>query len=154
LSEWTIERAFKLALNMEEESIELYTSTQDKVLNQSSRVLLQKLVKDEETHKKKILEAMKDPAKVREIGSFGTKIQDLKIVNYLEDVSLSSDADYQEILIYAAKREKATHDFYVELAEKYRGNQIGKLFANLAREELKHKYLLEQEYDDVILKWM
>lgn len=154
MSELTLETALKLALTMEEESIELYTSAQDKVLNPSSEGFLKDLVKEEEKHKNKILEAMQDPEKVKEIGSFETKIQDLKIVDYLKDVSLSPDADYQQILIYAGKREKATHDFYMELAKKYRGKQIGKMFAKLAREELKHKYKLEQEYDNVILEWM
>jgi len=154
LSEWTLERALKLALNIEEESIRLYTSAQGKVLNSSSVEFLKHLAKEEEKHKNKILEAMRYLEKVEEIGHFETKIQDLKIVDYLEDVSLSPEADYQQILIYAGKREKATHDFYIELARKYKGKQIGKMFAKLAQEELNHKYRLEQEYDDVILKYM
>lgn len=154
MSEWTLERALKLALNIEEESIRLYTSAQGKVLNSSSVEFLKHLAKEEEKHKNKILEAMRYLEKVEEIGHFETKIQDLKIVDYLEDVSLSPEADYQQILIYAGKREKATHDFYIELARKYKGKQIGKMFAKLAQEELNHKYRLEQEYDDVILKYM
>jgi len=154
LSEWTLESALKLALNIEEESIRLYTSAQGKVLNSSSVEFLKHLAKEEEKHKNKILEAMRYLEKVEEIGHFETKIQDLKVVDYLEDVSLSPEADYQQILIYAGKREKATHDFYIELARKYKGKQIGKMFAKLAQEELNHKYRLEQEYDDVILKYM
>ena len=150
----SVEEALKFALNMEEESIELYTSAQEKVTNPGSKIMLKELVKDENDHKKKILEAMKDPAKIAEIGSFEDKIPDLKIVDYLEDVSLSPDADYQQILIYAGKREKATHDFYLELAKKLLDKQIGQIFSKLAREELKHKYKLELEYDDVILRWM
>jgi rubrerythrin len=154
LSEWTLERALKLALNMEEESIKLYTSAQNRVVNPGSMEFLKELVKEEEKHKNRILEAMKDQEKVKEIGSYETKIQDLKIVDYLEDVSLSPEAGYQEILIYAGKREKATHDFYMELARTYNDEEIGRMFAKLAHEELKHKYRLEQEYDDVILKHM
>jgi rubrerythrin len=154
LSEWTLEKALKLALNMEEESIKLYTSAQNKVVNPGSTKLLKELVKEEEKHKSKILEAMRDQEKVKEIGSYEVKIQDLKIVDYLKDVSLSSEADYQEILIYAGKREKATHDFYMELARRYNNEEIGRMFAKLAHEELKHKYRLEREYDDVILKYM
>jgi len=154
LSEWTLEKALKLALSMEEESIKLYTSAQNKVVNSGSMELLKELVKEEEKHKSKILEAMRDQEKVKEIGSYEAKIQDLKIVDYLKDVSLSPEAGYQEILIYAGKREKTTHDLYMELARRYSGEEIGKMFAKLAHEELKHKYRLEQEYDDVILKYM
>jgi rubrerythrin len=154
LSEWTLEKALKLALSMEEESIKLYTSAQNKVVNSGSMELLKELVKEEEKHKSKILEAMRDQEKVKEIGSYEAKIQDLKIVDYLKDVSLSPEAGYQEILIYAGKREKTTHDLYMELARRYSGEEIGRMFAKLAHEELKHKYRLEQEYDDVILKYM
>ena len=154
MSEWTLEKALKLALSMEEESIKLYTSAQNKVVNSGSMELLKELVKEEEKHKSKILEAMRDQEKVKEIGSYEAKIQDLKIVDYLKDVSLSPEAGYQEILIYAGKREKTTHDLYMELARRYSGEEIGRMFAKLAHEELKHKYRLEQEYDDVILKYM
>ena len=154
LSELTLERVLKLALNMEEQSIKIYTSAQNKASNPSSEVLLKELVKEEEKHKSKILTAIRDPEKVKEIGSLGTKIYDLKIVDYLKDVDLAPDADYQQILIYAGKREKETHDLYMGLAKKYRNKQIGKMFAQLAEEELKHKYKLEKEYDDVVLKWM
>jgi len=139
---------------MEEESIRLYTSAQSKVLTRSSMEFLKHLVKEEEKHKNKILEAMKHLEKAEEIGHFETEIQDLKIVDYLEDVSLSPEADYQQILIYAGKREKATHDFYVELARNCRGKQIEKMFAKLAQEELNHKYRLEREYDEPMLKHM
>lgn len=152
MSESTLEKALKLALTMEEESIQLYTSAQDKVLNPSSKVFLKELVKEEKKHKEKIIEALRDPERINEIGS--SKVQDLMIVDWLKDVPLSPEADYQQILIYAGKREKATYDFYMELADKYGDKQIGKMFRTLAQEELKHKNRLEKEYDDVILKEM
>ena len=89
-----------------------------------------------------------------ELGASKTETQDLKIVDYLEDVPLSPDADYQQMLVYAGKREKAAYDFYMQIAEKHKGKQIGKMFTQLAQEELKHKQRLELEYDDVILKQM
>jgi len=149
-----LEGTLKFALTREEESIKLYTSAQKKVLNPGSSKFLKELAEEEKTHKNKILEAMKDPKKIKEIGTLETKIQDLKIVDYLEDVTLSPEADYQQILIYAAKKEKTTHDLYMELAERYKEKHIGKMFAKLAQEELKHKYRLEKEYDEVILKYM
>ena len=104
MSDFTLRKALRLALTMEEQSIKLYTSAQDTVLHLSSKMFLKELVEEEEKHKNKILDAMRDPEKVKEIGPLETKIQDLKIVDYLKDVSLSPDADYQQILIYAGKR--------------------------------------------------
>lgn len=154
MSECTLERALELALSKEKESIKLYTAAQEKALTPSSIGLLKELVEEEKKHRNKILDAIGDVEKAKEIGSFESKTTDLKIVDYLEDVSLSPEADYQQILIYAGKREKATHDFYMELAQSYKGEEIGEMFAKLAQEELKHKYELEREYDDVILKYM
>ena len=154
MSGWTLRKALELALSMERKSIELYTSAQTKALSSSSIRLLKELVREEQKHRNKIQEAMKDPKKTKEIGQPVTKIQDLKIVDYLEDTTLSPEADYQQILIYAGKREKETHDLYIELAGRYRGRQIGKMFVQLAEEELKHKHRLEKEYDDTVLKYM
>ena len=60
MPELTLERALKLALNMEEQSIKIYTSAQNKVSSPSSKVLLKELVKEEEKHKDKILKAMRE----------------------------------------------------------------------------------------------
>jgi rubrerythrin len=151
---WTLEKTLDLALNMEEQSIRLYTSAQVKAFSPGSKQILKKLVKEERKHKNKILEAQKNPEKVEKIGLSDTNIDDLKIVDFLEDVTLSPDAGYQQILIYAGKREKTAHDFYIWLAKQYPNNNIGTVFTGLAQEELKHKYMLEREYDDLILKQM
>ena len=144
----------RLALKRERASIRLYTAAQDKVLNRSSKELLKEFIIEEEKHKSKILEILKQKEKAEELGAPETNIQDLKIVDYLEDVPLSPDADYQQMLVYAGKREKAAYDFYKQIAGKHKSTQIGKTFTQLAQEELRHKQRLEQEYDDIILKQM
>jgi rubrerythrin len=151
MSEWTMEKAMDRAVAMEEESIQLYTDAQDKVVNPGSKQFLKELVAEEEKHRSNILAAKEDPSKIEEIGSLSTPVQDLKISDGLVATTLSPEASYQEILIYAAKREKETHDFYMQLVRSYRESQVGKMFAAFAQEELRHKYLLEKEYDDVIL---
>jgi len=151
MSNWTMEKAMDRAVAMEEESIQLYTDAQDKVVNPGSKQFLKELVAEEEKHRRNILAAKEDPSKIEEIGSLSTPVQDLKISDGLVATTLSPEASYQEILIYAAKREKETHDFYMQLARSYRESQVGKMFAAFAQEELRHKYLLEKEYDDVIL---
>lgn len=154
-TDWTLERVLNLALRKEEESIQLYKSAQEKVKKYpASKELLQELVKIEEKHRDKILEMIQNPAKLKDIEKIETKIQDLKIVDYLEDVPLSPDANYQQILIFAGKREKTAHDFYMWLVKRYHGTKISDLFNQLAHEELKHKLQLEKEYDDTIFKEM
>ena len=139
------------ALKIEEQSIALYTMAREKAETPSAKKFLAELVGEEVKHKEKISAAMEDREKISEIGSRMERIQDLKIVDFMKDTTLSPDADYQRILIYAAKREKATYEYYQSLAGGLEGTEIGELFKKLALEELKHKNKLETEYDDYLL---
>ena len=154
MSEWTLGRALDLAIMMEEQSIQLYTTTQSMVSNPGSKTLLKELVEMEKIHKESLQEAKENPEKVSEIGSLDYKIYDLGIAETTSEAKLSPNADYQEILLYAAQREKSTHDYYIDLATRFRGKQIGSMFEAFAQEELKHKYLLEKEYDEFVLQDM
>jgi len=153
MSKWSIDEILDLAILMEDQSIQIYTSAQDKVVNPGSKEMLKTLVIEEKGHKKRLLN-IKEKVKHLEKFSSTEKIQDLKISDLLVKESLSAESGYQEILIFAAKREKETHDMYVNLAKKYKGSGIENTFLMLAQEELKHKYLLEKEYDDNVLIWM
>jgi len=124
---------------------------QRKVNYSSSKKFLQELAQEELKHKEKLLAIMENKEKLSELGTHA-KVQDLKIVDTMKATTLSEDADYQRILVYAAKREKATHDYYNSLAQGLEGTEVGKLFSKLAQEELTHKNRLEREYDDYILK--
>ncbi|MBS7630472.1 ferritin family protein [Candidatus Bathyarchaeota archaeon] len=153
MSKWSLDEILDLAILMEDQSIQIYTSAQDKVVNPGSKEMLKTLVIEEKGHKKRLLE-IKEKAKLLEKFSSIEKIQDLKIADDLVKESLSAESGYQEILVFAAKREKETHDMYINLAKKYKGSGIENTFMMLAQEELKHKYLLEKEYDDNVLIWM
>ena len=139
------------ALKIEEQSIALYTMAQEKAKTPSAKKFLSELVGEEVKHKNKILAVMRDEQKISEIGSRMKQVQDLKIVDFMKDTTLSSDADYPRILIYAAKREKATYEYYQSLAGGLEGTETGELFKRLALEELKHKNKLETEYDEYLL---
>jgi rubrerythrin len=151
LSELDWKAILEAALKTEEQSISLYTMALEKAEYPSSKVFLKELVEEERGHKKKIEAIMKDEKKLSELGFHDREIQDLKIVDLLEDIHLSEGADYEAILVYAAKREKSTYDYYKTLALGFGGTKMGELFAKLAAEELKHKNNLEKEYDDCIL---
>ncbi len=150
------ERDFKaileFAVKKEEQSHALYMMAQKKVDYQSSRKLLKELAQEELKHKEKLLAILADEKKIPTLGKRTEKIQDLKIVDAMKDTTLTEDADYQRILVFAAKREKLTHDYYASLAKSLEGTEIGTLFDKLAYEELTHKNRLEREYDEYILK--
>jgi len=151
LSELNWKVIIEAAVKVEEQSIALYTMALENAKYPSSKVFLKQLVEEEMGHKKKLLAIMNDETKLSELGSHGGAVQDLKIVDILEDTPLSEGADYEAILVYAAKREKSTYDYYKTLALGLRGTEMGELFSKLAQEELSHKNKLEKEYDDCVL---
>jgi len=139
------------AVKVEEQSIALYSMALENAKYPSSKVFLKQLVAEEKGHKNKLEAIMKDETKISELGSHGGAVQDLKIVDMMDDTPLSSGADYEAILVYAAKREKTSYDYYRTLALGLKGTKMGEMFSKLAQEELSHKNKLEKEYDDCVL---
>jgi rubrerythrin len=148
------------AIRIEEESYALYTRAQGMAKLPSSKILLRELAEAELNHKQKLIAIKEGSASVywagvSELGSETGEIEDLKIVDYMQDTTLSEDAGYTAILIYAAKREKITYEHYRSLAEGPFARyfpQAGELFSKLAEEELIHKNKIEREYDERVLK--
>ncbi|MFQ6068621.1 MAG: ferritin family protein [Candidatus Bathyarchaeia archaeon] len=142
----------KTAVKIEEQSYALYTLAQERVNYPSSKKFLKELAQEELKHKEKLLAIIENQEKISELGFLTSKIQDLKIVEVMNDTMLSKDVHYQGILVYAAKREKSTYDYYNSLALGLKDTEVGNLFSKLAQEELLHKNRLEREYDEYVLK--
>ena len=153
IENWTIEKALEIGAEMELESYTLYTETAAKAKYPGAKKLLEEIAEDEKRHREYFLKGLEDPANIK-MRTLKEDIPDLKITDQLVKVPLDPMADYPQILIFAAQREKATHDFYVQVARKFKDSEMGKMFNNFATEELRHKYLLEKEYDDVVLAEM
>jgi rubrerythrin len=152
MAKFTIEKILETAIEIEEQSYALYTTAQSKAKYPSSKEFLKELAKEELKHKEKLSNMKNNKKELANLGKHEKKIQNLKIVDYMEDTPLSPDADYAAILVYAAKREKSTHEYYNSLAVGLEGTDAGETFSRLAEEELKHKNKLETEYDEHFLK--
>lgn len=150
MSEQNWKAIIEAAVKVEDQSIAMYTMALENAKYPSSKVFLKELVEEEKHHKENLEVILKDRSKISQLGS-GDAVQDLKIVDMLEDTPLSDGADYEAILVYAAKREKSTYDYYRTLALGLRGTDVGELFSKLAQEELGHKNKLEREYDECVL---
>lgn len=148
----TLKAVLEAAVKIEEQSYALYALAQGKVNYPSSKKFLKELAQEEVKHKEKLLAIMENKEKLSELGLHTGKVQDLKIVDAMKDTTLSEDADYQRILVFAAKREKSTYEYYNLLAAGLEGTEVGDLFSKLAGEEVKHKNRLEKEYDEYLMK--
>ncbi len=78
------------------------------------------------------------------------QVTDLKIVDYLVDITPTPEMDYQEALIVAMRREKASFKLYNDLAAMAQDDRLRDTFLALAQEEAKHKLRLETEYEKEI----
>jgi rubrerythrin len=105
------------------------------------------LANQERMHKRK-LESI-DRARVS--GASIVKVPDLKIADYMDDVTITADMGYQDILVVAMKREEKSHNLYTTLASNTDDAELTKLFQLLAAEEAGHKLALEKEYDEHVL---
>lgn len=147
-----LQRILRTAIQREIDAFSMYSNAAAVVETAHIRDLLNDLAKQEQGHRAR-LEAFLagDMAKTLSKRQ-AKKIVDLKITDYLVEEPLGPDADFQNVLIVAGKREKASHDLYESLAEVAEDADAAKLFAFLAAEELTHKRRVEVLYDEIVYK--
>ncbi|MEW6443123.1 MAG: ferritin family protein [bacterium] len=139
----------QFAVTKEQEAFELYRKMAAATESASGKILFKELADMERGHKSKLERLDRDYFASRKI----KQVMDLKIADYLVDVELKPDSSYQDILLYAAKREKAAFDLYLDLSRVYISTpEIKKIFEVLAQEEAYHKLKLEREYDENVYK--
>ena len=95
------------------------------------------------------MKGLENPENI-DVRTLDESVPDLQITDKLVNVPLDQKADLPQILKFAAQREAATYDFYIQIASKFKGTGWGKMFHNFALEELNHKKLLEEEYDEIM----
>jgi rubrerythrin len=139
------DEVMKFAIDKEQEAVDLYSNLARRTRNSGGKAMFTELADMEMGHKAKLEKLDLKYFSTRKLES----PQNLKISDYLVDVQLSPESSYQDILLYAAKRERAAFDLYTDLSQLYAGTpQIRKMFQVLAQEEALHKLKLEREYDD------
>ena len=145
----TYNEIIAFAIDKEQEAVELYSDLAGRAQSPSGKILFKELADMEKGHKTKL-----EKLDVAYFRSQELKApEDLKIADYLVDVELTPEATYQDIVLFAAKREKAAFDLYTDLARIYVSiPDIKKIFDVLAQEEAYHKLKLEREYDEVVYK--
>ncbi|HSA95987.1 MAG TPA: ferritin family protein [Acidobacteriota bacterium] len=102
----------------------------------------------EEEHRR-LLEGLTE-ATLRGLGPALTA--DLHIVDTLADEKLADDMTIQELLIFAARKEKKAAELYESLARAGEGAKLKDLFLFLAGQEREHKLKLETEYEKLLLQ--
>lgn len=144
----TTDEILDFAIQNEQNAVDLYTSLAEKTKSPAARSEFVQFANEERGHRVK-LEKVKSGRKLLGMDS---KVQDLKIADYTVDVVLGDDPDYQNILLFAMKQEKAAFRLYSDLAGMAPDADLKAMLLDLAQEEAKHKLRFEIEYDDNVLK--
>jgi len=74
---------------------------------------------------------------------------DYKITEHFERPALSPGMELKDVFLFAAEREKASHEFYLCLAELHPAGRVRNLLEGLAAQELDHKSKVEAFYTEV-----
>lgn len=147
----TVETILREAIQGEIQSYELYTNAVELVQAEHIKGLLRDLAQEEVGHRV-ILEKMlaapeKIQGQVRAVQA--ATIEDYKIADHLVGRPLGPDSTFQDVCIFAAKKEKQSHELYLDLAAQNTG-EIRDLLEAMAKDELRHKNLVEGWYEEVV----
>jgi rubrerythrin len=143
----SVDEILDFAIEKEEESAQFYTDLASKAEHWTMGKVFEDFAREEVKHKEKLL-AVKGG---KLLAPAVEKVKDLKIADYLVDVSPTPELDYQQALILAMKKEKASFRLYSDLAATTDDNSLKATLLSLAQEEARHKLRLEVEYDEHFL---
>ncbi len=148
----SIEAVLERAIQLEVEAAALYTKAAATVQNEPVRKRLEEMAIQEQHHKSKLEDVRAGNVRWAIRRSKAEPVTDLRLSDHLVSGELAPDADYQDVLLFAAQREKTAHEFYKAMAEMVEDKLTQSLFEMLADEELRHKYVLEKTYEEVVYK--
>ncbi len=136
------------AIEREKDAVQFYIQLQAEVKFQAQKEMLKELENMERGH----IVVLNN---IRERGMGKIKVQevtDLHISDYIADAEPSANMTYQDVLIVAMKREEAAMKLYTDMASRFPGTELEKLFKKIAAEESGHKLKFETLYDEYILR--
>lgn len=143
-----VDEILDFAIDGEQSAVDLYTGLAAEAKNPTIKKAFEEYANEERGHKAKLEEVK---AGKRMMMASDKPVQDLKIADYTVEEEPGPDADYQTVLIFAMKKEKAAFKLYTDLAGRVDDAGVRDLLLGLAQEEAKHKLRFEIEYDDNIL---
>jgi rubrerythrin len=146
----TIESILKRAIELEEEAYNLYSNAAVDAGSDPIRDRLLELARVELGHKAKLQDIAAGNLRWVIRRSKAQPVTDLRLSDHLVGGSLDPDADFQDVLLFAAGRERSAHEFYTAMGDLVDDPLHKSLFEMLAAEELRHKYLIEKTYEEVV----
>jgi rubrerythrin len=136
------------AIEGEKAAAQGYVDLAAQAKSESARAFLLELWAEELQHAR-LLQGL-DPAALPAIGPGG--LTDMRISDYVVDEPLGEEPSFQDLLIFAARKEAKAIALYSALSAQAADPGQKKLFEFLAGQERTHKLRLEQEYEKYVLR--
>jgi rubrerythrin len=144
----SIDEILDFAINAEQEAVDFYNQLAENSKTEDMRHVFTSFAQEEISHKARL-------TTIKQEGSYKAEqkeIADLKISNYVVDITPTPDMTYQDALVLAMNKEKAAFKLYYDLAKVASNTEMRDIFLSLAQEESKHKLRFEIEYDEYVLR--
>ena len=147
----TIEQILREAIQGEADAYELYTRAVELVRAEHIKELLGELAQEELGHKVALDKMLADPGRINgQVAALQqADIVDYKIADHLVARPLGPDSTFQDVCIFAAQKEQESHQLYRDLASQNTG-EIADLLEAMAKDELRHKNLVEGWYEEIV----
>jgi rubrerythrin len=147
----TIEEILREAIQNEVESYELYTAAVALVEAKHIKQLLRELAQEELGHRTALEKMLAKPEQLpRQVAKLqATPVEDYKIADHLVSGPLGPHSTFQDVCIFASKKEQRSYELYRGLAAQSTG-EARDLLQAMAKDELRHKNLVEGWYEEVV----
>lgn len=136
------------AIAREEDAVDAYGSMAQKAKNPGLKELLLELEEEEKNHKR----LLQDISQEKIAALKPEKVIDLKISDYLVEEPPGSEMNFQDLLIFAAKKEQKAVELYGRMADSTDDVDLKKLFLFMVEQEKAHKFKLEVKYEEHVLE--
>ena len=143
----TLKEILEKAIEKEVDSRLLYVSLSQKANDQTAKVAFQELAQQEQGHQNLLERYLR--GELKEGALSRGQVIDYKIAEQLDQPELSLDMKLQDVFLLAANHEKASHEFYLSLAQIHPAGEVKRLLEELAAQELEHKQRVEFLYTEV-----
>jgi rubrerythrin len=147
----TIEGILQDAIQSEIEAHRLYSDAVALVQAEHVKDALRELADEELGHKAALEKMLADPAKMRYdvIKMQETLVEDYKIGDHLIVRPLDPDSTFQDVCIFASRKERESYELYRDMAQQNEG-EVRALLEAMAKDELRHKNLVEGWYEEIV----
>lgn len=143
---YTFDAAVEMAIKMEDEGFRNYLSAIRQLTNKGARELLRENALDELNHKHQLEKALLD-GRMEGGDALEQTIPTMRLDYVFKKQELGPQSGVREALVYAIHLEKGAVDFYGKVSDGCAGAPMGKLFAQLHKEESRHLQALEDLYE-------